>query len=267
MTLLETTAHKVRYRNELLTRKTLRLEVVDGLKSGAARRGDDTRVGGRPGAHPERREGDVLDILLAGSALGVGPSDALKIARFDERMSLLRRLFSPRAGLGLLEAEFLDGTIITTRAQAADAISIGEGTAWYRKLAIPMVGPDGHWFLPTVSQTVSIAASPTDFTFVHPGSEAGYRVTITLTGPLTNPRVRNQDTGIYVECLVTLALGEQLVLDGFRKTALVGATNVIGSVRHVGDFQWLWLEPGNNAIRVTSAVTGGSVKIDFEPPW
>lgn len=268
------TSAAVRYRGEALQTRlgSSAIEIVDGLRSGPMRRGDDQRIGGMPGAYAVRREGDVLDILLAGHIKGLGPTPSVMTQRFDQRVAWLKRLFDPRRGLGELEATLQDGTVLTTQAQATDAIQWGDGLAWYRKLAIPMVSPLGQWFLPTASVDDDIAASPTDLELIHPGNEHGFWTTITLEGPLDNPRITNLANGIYVECLVPLAAGQTLTLVGRYKTAVISETgeldiNAIASVRHAGDFQWLWLEPGANTLRVTSDTTGGHVTIDFEPPW
>ncbi len=92
-------------------------------------------------------------------------------------------------------------------------------------------------------------------------------MTLTLLGPLSNPRVTNQGTGWYLECLVTVAAGQNLILDAWAATALNNGVNAIGSVRHSGGMALFQIEPGANTLRVTTGTTGGQLTATVQPPY
>lgn len=79
--------------------------------------------------------------------------------------------------------------------------------------------------------------------------------TITLDGPLTNPRVFNATTGDFISFTHTLALNDQIVIDMANGTVVQnGSINQISKVNPGSTF---WdLVPGPNDIRFTSF--GGS---------
>lgn len=114
-----------------------------------------------------------------------------------------------------------------------------------------------------------IAASPTDFTLDHPGQVATHRAVLDFTGPITNPRVTNLTTGVYVECLVAVPAGQNLVLDCEHFTALLNAVNAIGSVRFSGATKWMVLAPGANNLRVTGSAMTAATRLSttFPTPY
>jgi hypothetical protein len=159
---------------------------------------------------------------------------------------------------------------VTAQARRIAPFQWDNGTAWYRNVTIELEAPAGFWFLP--NQQVgpqAIAASPTDFVLAHSGTEQGYLATITIEGPITNPRLTNLTNGVYVEYLGALAGGETVVLTGELKNAFKGATNVIANVRHSGSIQWMIFEPGNNSLRLTGTGIGAGAKVTivFKPPY
>lgn len=83
--------------------------------------------------------------------------------------------------------------------------------------------------------------------------------TVRIDGPAVNPGLANADTGRSLSFLLTLAMGEQLVIDTFNGNATVGGDSVMstltGTSAPVNDFT---LKPGSN--RVTySADSGGGI--------
>lgn len=113
----------------------------------------------------------------------------------------------------------------------------------------------------------SIASSPTDFSITNPGTYRTNRIVLDFTGPISNPRVLQQTTGIYVECLVTVGSGLHLIIDCENFTATNDGLNAIGSIRHSGDFRWLILEPGANSLRVTATTPGGTLTTTAAAPY
>jgi hypothetical protein len=113
----------------------------------------------------------------------------------------------------------------------------------------------------------AINSSPHDITFTNPGTARTNRITLDFTGPISSPRVTQVTTGIYVECLVTVASGKHLIIDCAAFTATNDGVNAIGSIRHSGDFRWLIVEPGAQTLRVTSTSPGGTLTTTAAAPY
>lgn len=120
---------------------------------------------------------------------------------------------------------------------------------------------------PVVDSARAISASPTNFTFTHPGTARTNRILLDFTGPIANPRLLQVTTGIYVECLVTVASGKHLLIDCDLFTATNDGVLAIGSIRHSGDFRWMILEPGDNSLRVTATSPGGTLTTTAAAPY
>jgi hypothetical protein len=84
---------------------------------------------------------------------------------------------------------------------------------------------------------------------------------ITLSGPLTNPTIRNVTTGLSMQLQMTILTGATVVIDMQNKTIIQdGSINQLDKMTAGSD--WWWLQPGNNTIRLTtstSAQTGTAV--------
>lgn len=115
----------------------------------------------------------------------------------------------------------------------------------------------------------AIAASPTAFALVQPGEISSHRAAFDFLGPITNPRVTNTTTGVYVECLVTVGAGEHLIIDCEAFTAELEGINSIGSIRHSGDRRWMVIVPGTNDLSVTGSGVSGATRLTttFPTPY
>lgn len=243
---------------------SLFLEITEGLSRGVETRGDDWTVGGRPGRLALGRVPDRLVIGLQGWVQG---SDKAAYRALRRELDLLLR---PSLPPGPLVATLEDGVVLTTQARGVNPpIQEGNGDARTREITVDLEAVEPPYWLgvEVVDAVRAIAASPTDFTMVHPGTERSHRFTATFDGPISNPRITNLTTDTYVEVLVDVAAGEILVVDGLAFTAEVDGDSVIGSVRHSGARQWLLFDPGDNDLRVTATAPGGTLTTSLEPVY
>jgi phage-related protein len=94
--------------------------------------------------------------------------------------------------------------------------------------------------------------------------------TITFAGPLKNIVISSTDS-VSLTYTGTLASSDTVVIKtettGEYSAILNGVTNVIGNVTHSGTSALLVLLPGTNNLSVTTETTGGTVKIEFYPPF
>lgn len=242
---------------------SLFLEISEGLGAGASVRGGDVLVPGLPGQRSRNRIQNVLNGELAGWI------KAPSLAAYRDDISFLTELFRPSAGPRTIEATLEDGTVISIPVRAEFPFSWGDEPPPTKRVRIGWEAADPPYWrgAEIVDLNRAIATSPTDFVLANPGTERTHEIVLELAGPITNPRVTNTTNDVYVEVLVAVATGETLVIDGKAFTALRGATNDIGSLRHSGARQWLFLEPGNNSIRVTRTAGTGTLTTRFRPVY
>lgn len=240
------------------------LEIREGLGRIPGLRGDDVPHPGLPGRRARNRIPNVLPIELTGWMQEPTLSDFAIARRY--LVSVFRPSKGPRSLLAVLE----DGTVVSAMARAVpDGIEYGTEPAGTRTLNVALEATDPpYWRGVEVADLArAFAASPTNYTLTHPGNERTHEVIFEIAGPVSNPRITNLDSGIYVEALVSVGAGEILTIDGQAFTADIDGENSIGSIRHGGSRQWMLLEPGANSMRLTATTPGGTVTSRFRPVY
>lgn len=243
---------------------TVLVQTVGDAEDLPGLRGEDVPVPNLPGKRWASKLPDARRFALALWVTDMNASGTLTEATAERQaqanLDALRTLFA-RPGLRSLAHILPDGS--TRTAQAEVVLASVEAQPGGRIAFVLMVDfslPDPYFYGTSVVDAArSIAASPTDFTLTHPGSVRTNRVTFDFTGPISNPRVTQQTTGLYVECLVTVASAKHLVIDCERFTATNDGVLAIGSIRHSGDFRWMVIEPGAQTLRVTATTPGGTL--------
>lgn len=89
---------------------------------------------------------------------------------------------------------------------------------------------------------------------------------LTISGPVTNPRISNDTLGLTLSFQIVLSASDELVVDlGYRTVTLNGNINARGTLI---DPDWWLLQPGSNSITYTAGSGGGSnVNISFRSAW
>lgn len=205
----------------------------------------------------------ITDMDAAG-----GLTEPTVFEQAQANLEALRTLFAT-AGEGALVHVLPDGSSRTAQAevvrfQSVDAL---HGRSAFMAVVDFELADPYFYSADVVDSARSIAASPTDFSFTNPGEARTHRVLFDFTGPIANPRVTNQATGIYVECLVTVGAGLRLLVDCELFTATNDGVNAIASIRHSGDFRWMVLEPGAQTLRVTATSPGGTLTTTAAAPY
>lgn len=112
---------------------------------------------------------------------------------------------------------------------------------------------------------VSIPLSVQDSTATATISNSGDAIThptVTVAGPITGPKIRNDTTGVEVHFSgLVLASGETLTVDMEEQTATVGTTNVIHTLTPASEF---WgLATGVNSVICSTSVGGATFTIAY----
>lgn len=264
-----------RFRGVDLSTYAVLVRQVDGVDEAPPLRGENLVVPAITGRRFARKRADQRRLSLALWVQSMNADGGLTAATNERQV---------RANLDALWAVFADRTAAalvrvmpdgSERTATAEVVDVGNIEDEFAKQAVGLVVdfllPDPWFYGAAATSSQAIAGSPTNFSVTNPGTVATHRVIATVTGPIANPRLANLsiDAGgaFYVEALVTVAAGKQLVIDGGAWTATNDGANAIGSVRHSGAFEFFRLLPGANSLRVTSTSPGGSVELAYSPPY
>lgn len=124
--------------------------------------------------------------------------------------------------------------------------------------------PGGLLTIPLTVPIVFGAAGTSGFvTAVNDGDSAAWPV-IRFTGPLTEPALRVVG-GPALEAAITLAAGEQLVVDTADHTVLLGTSSRRGVLSITS--QWFGLPPGANQLFFEAAAGAGTVTVEWRDSW
>ena len=238
------------------------------------------------------------------------PTRTGRRAQFNSNLRALKRLFAPRTTPIVSGTIYVDSPPLTltrtlqfatgpeTHTARGDAynpssggLSAGGGgmgtdqwdltpvTIDYGTFSIDIVMHDPWWYGAQQSLTISVSVSPNGV-ITNPGDVFNDHPVITMTGPLTNPRLSNSlaqapiGGAPYVQLWYngTIAAGTTVTIDCGAFTAFDQAGNsVIGNIAHTGSYFWMMLLPGVNNMAVDNQAGGsvgtGSVGITYSPAY
>lgn len=204
----------------------------------------------------------VVDQNQAGTIGGVAQTRA--------NVEILKRLFAPTDRQLALTKRINLGSTLTLSGLAEPTGTLDftpdENFPEWMRFAVELSMADPFWYGDMVNTTVPFAGG----TVTHPGSATARQMTITLNGPLTNPRLENQSTTRPVSFTYagTIAGGSYVVLNTSTYTAIdnLGA-NQIAKVTHSGAHAWMELAPGGNSFVFTAGTGSGTAAFSFQPPY
>ena len=188
--------------------------------------------------------------------------------------------------LGLFDLTVVDSIPLTVHAQRSGDVSRVDDTdtqvTWQAELRCPdprRYGAEQQLLLNLPSVTgglqfplrfpVRFTGSSTsgDGTVDNAGNETAPSV-VTFTGPLTNPRITNLETGQWVQYNDTLAVGEFVVLylQIPMLALLQGTAGRTGKVSTGGGGTW-GIKPGSNAITFRADAGSGTALVQFSDTY
>jgi hypothetical protein len=123
----------------------------------------------------------------------------------------------------------------------------------------------GGFILPVILPITSSAATGGSATVANSGNAYTPPV-LTLTGPLTNPFIRNATTDQSMQLNYTIDAASYVTIDMAEKTILLNGDSSILSTK-TDDSNWWTMAPGNNSIIFStgSASDTGNLQIPFYP--
>jgi hypothetical protein len=248
------------------------VRTLDAAEDFPGLRGDDLAVPNLPGRRWKPKLPDArrmgLALLITDQNASGGLTEPTAQRQAQANLDAIRTTFAKPGQYALVHV-LPDGSSRTALAEVADFRATEQRGGRQAFLAVVDFDlADPYFYGPDlVDLDRSIASSPTAFALVNPGSVRTSGVVLDFTGPISNPRFTNGTNGLYVECLVTVAAATHLIVDCKAFTAANDGLNAIGSIRHSGDFRWMILEPGSNAISVSATSPGGTLTSTIDIPY
>jgi len=109
-------------------------------------------------------------------------------------------------------------------------------------------------------------AATTDGTLVNNSGNRPTPPIFTITGPCTDPTIRDETYGNVLAFSITLEAGQTLVIDTKYKTVRLDGTTNRRNTMTV--FEWFMLQPGQTFIRYGASVgVGSSLNVSFRSAW
>lgn len=107
----------------------------------------------------------------------------------------------------------------------------------------------GGMIFPATFPLTFTSSQQTELSVSNDGNMSAYPL-LTVTGPITNPRIDNITDGTFIQVNLPLAPGEQLVIDTAERRVLLGGTASRAHLLAPG-FTFPRLRPGVNVVRLS----------------
>lgn len=245
------------------------------------RRGDNMVFAYRPGSVHRAKLPDARTITLVMWVAGVEPSSGTNydnaILRWNDNWDFLRRSVWRADGSQLDLTRRWNLTVsgtptlvtATAKAEIADAMEPTMTGRTRADFAMTFLLADPYFYGTTVTETCVLS---TPKSVVNPGHDFAMHnnVTVTLTGPLTNPRLTNTTAtpDVWVQYTGSIPTGDTVVLTVGTFVAVTNhGVNVINNISHSGARFWMGLLPGTNSLTLTATAGTGSATVAFQPPY
>lgn len=253
--------------------------VISGLGTPAVR-GDNIQVPFMHGKRYRKKRFESKTIILSMWVVGLNPETGLYptdkefIEQFDTNVNTLTRLFGKNGQFQLVR-QTRDGKDLIAMAEIIKDVVFIPKYPGYAKFAVEFDLADPFFYPEDYEEsTITITSSPQTINIDNPGTAETNSIIVKLHGPLANPRITNENNGIWIQFQGSVALGEMVVID-MKDYSCVKSSfphegeteNFISGIKHGGDMNWLALEAGANILTVTSDVTSGEVEILYYPAY
>ena len=224
-------------------------------------RGNDLRVPFQHGNRWIKKRFDSRKVVLSMWIKGTDRADL--DTNIDVFLTAIGQL-----GLHTLSRTLRSGETRLAQAELCAEIHFVRKNPGYAKFALELELPDPFFY--AMDKTIdvrTVSSSPHIWTHANEGSAPATHMIITLEGPLSNPILRNQNNGVWMQYVGTIASEEAVALDTKHFTCLQWNENRISIVKHGGDADWMILDAGNNNMELETNTIGGRVTLEYYPAY
>lgn len=195
----------------------------------------------------------TLSMFLLGQNVdGTVPIGGGMRAAFDYNYGLLLRQVLNNQSPVTIYAWQPDGTVRTTQAtligaSPEPAVNMGGRRAEFSLTFDILSGLWEDYIPTTISGTPSAAWSAQTLSLdnLSSGSAPINDSTIVVAGPITNPKVTNNDTGTWVQYTGTVGNGSYWTINCDTWSSTVGASSVLANTTHGGHARFVVIGPGD----------------------
>jgi len=224
-------------------------------------RGKDLQVPFQHGNRWLKKRFDSRKVVLSMWIKGTDRAD------LDDNIDVFLKAIG-KPGLHTLSRTLRSGETRLAQAEVCSEIHFVRKNPGYAKFALELELPDPFFYATDqATEAKAVVSSPITWTHLNTGSAPATNMVITLEGPLSNPVLRNKNSGIWIQYVGTILSGESVILDTKYYTCLQGDQNMISIVKHGGDAYWMILDAGDNSMELESETIGGSVSLDYYPAF
>lgn len=171
-------------------------------------------------------------------------------------------------GIHPLRRVMKNGEIREAQGELCAPIHFARKGPGYAKFALEIELADPFFYgVVKHSDTRTVTGSTLAWTHTNPGSAPCSDMVIKLQGPLANPVLRHKGSGIWLQFMGAIEIGETVVLDTGSFTCAKNGSNLISALYHGGDTYWMILDAGSNELEIETTTTGGSITIEYYPPF
>ena len=228
-------------------------------------RGGHLSIPGRNGVLPQfNRSYEPGSVTLKMWVLGCDTDGVVPGTRagrrqlFERNLRALIRLFGYQGNTITLSrtlfGDYLDSSVpnkVTARAIVEGFTSIETMMARQRaEMTVVLTLVDSFWsdVDKTTDSTTASATVPQTLNVSNTGTAPIDDSVITITGPITAPKITCAASGSWIQYNGALAAGQTLVIDSGNGTAKIGNTSVITKVAHGGTSRFMVIPPRDSGI-------------------
>lgn len=203
----------------------------------------------------------LLTMFISTNNISTGaPGSSIDQQRqnFDQNFDALTLLFQRRRNLATVLRNRSDGTTRKGFVSVAAVIQPTLVPVTSALITVEMTFPDPFWWDSTDTTLATLAAAFSGVVTGLAGATAPINdMQFNITGPVTNPRVTDNESGSWFQYNGSIAAGKTLVVHNQNMSIDDGGTGwspSLSNMQHAGDANWLTLYPSQ---------TGGGVNITF----
>lgn len=178
---------------------------------------------------------------------------------FDANLDTLTRIFSRRRKLISIVRAMSNGTSRLALASVMSVIEPQLIPITSGQITVELTIPDGFWRDATDTTLATLAAAFSGrVTALDTATAPMNDLEFDIVGPVTNPRITDNESGSWVQYTGTVATGNTLkIVNSNMSISGVGFTPSIINMTHAGDSNWLTLYPtAPNGVNITFGGSG-----------
>lgn len=192
--------------------------------------------------------------------------------QLEENVEYLKQIFCSSMGLLEYRKKMVNGTWRKASVEVTSVIEFQKPTetAIHKVFSVELHFPDPFYY-DEIETSQIITPNAAIFSIIHnnKGTAMAKKMEIILSGGLVNPKISNEDLGIWVKINQAITVGNTVTINTETFDVKDNARNsLIHTLTHAGDPIWFILKPGNNNLKITcDSIPNGAVTLKYKAPY